>query len=100
MPRLIDADEFKKENARLLHCDFPYICEDTLEELIDYAPTVDVEPVRHGRWIKRSKVYPDFPYDSTYTYECSNCGYTDTHGEDVEVPFCWHCGAKMDEVEE
>lgn len=41
MPRLIDADAFKKENERLLHCDFPYLSETTLEELIDEAPTID-----------------------------------------------------------
>ena len=38
--RLIDADAFKKGNERLLHCDFPYLSEATLEELIDEAPTV------------------------------------------------------------
>ena len=69
-----------------------------LQEEIKRLPTVDI--VRHGHWIERSKVYPDFPYDSTYNYECSNCGYMDTHGADVEVPYCWHCGAKMDEVTE
>ena len=35
MTRLIDADAFKKENERLLHCDFPNLSETTLEELID-----------------------------------------------------------------
>jgi len=44
MTRLIDADAFKKENERLLHCDFPYLSEITLEELIDDAPTVDAIP--------------------------------------------------------
>jgi len=38
--RLIDTDAFKKENERLLHCDFPYLSEATLEELIDTEPTV------------------------------------------------------------
>lgn len=60
----------------------------------------ELVPVRHGHWIKRSKVYPGLPYDHTYHYECSNCGYMDTAGEDVEVPYCWHCGAKMDESKE
>lgn len=45
MSRLIDADAFKKENERLLHCDFPYLSEATLEELIDEAPTVDAVPI-------------------------------------------------------
>lgn len=44
MARLIDADALKKENERLLHCDFPYLSEITLEELIDEAPTIDAVP--------------------------------------------------------
>lgn len=44
MRRLIDADALKKENERLLHCDFPYLSEITLEELIDEAPTIDAVP--------------------------------------------------------
>ena len=43
--RLIDADEFKRENERMLNCDFPYISEETLGELIDKAPTVDTATV-------------------------------------------------------
>lgn len=45
MKRLIDADAVKKENERLLHCDFPYLSETTLEELIDEAPTIDAIPI-------------------------------------------------------
>ena len=54
---------------------------------------------KHGHWIERTKVYPDLLNDTTYNYECSNCGYWDQHGAKVEVPYCWHCGAKMDEDE-
>ena len=53
--RLIDANAFKKENERLLHCDFPYLSEATLEELIDEAPTIDAEP----RWIPCSERLPE-----------------------------------------
>lgn len=49
MKRLIDADAFKKENERLLHCDFPHLSETTLEELIDEAPTIDAIPIE---WIE------------------------------------------------
>ena len=88
MPRLIDADEFKKENARLLHCDFPYICEETLEELIDEAPTVDAEPVKHGHWVGAG----------FFTAKCSVC---DAELHDLEYGnYCPCCGAKMDEEEE
>lgn len=45
MSRYIDADAFKRNNADLLHCDFPYLCEDTLEEIIDAMQTADVVEV-------------------------------------------------------
>ena len=56
MVRLIDANAFKKENERLLHCDFPYLSETTLEELIDEAPTIDTKP----HWIPCSKKLPEY----------------------------------------
>lgn len=34
--------------------------------------------------------------NDNYDWECSECGFKDTHSKDVEVPFCWHCGAKME----
>lgn len=67
---------------------------DTLKHMLE-----DLEEVRHARWIERTKVYPDLLNDTTYNYECPECGYMDTHGANVEVPYCWHCGAKMDETE-
>lgn len=75
---------------------------DAIDEWSDEGcpSAVDAEPVKHGRWIKRSTVYSDFPYDSIYNYLCSNCGYWHTHSADVEVPYCWHCGAKMDKGDE
>lgn len=27
--------------------------------------------------------------------ECSNCHNCDEFAQNVEVPFCWHCGTKM-----
>lgn len=61
-------------------------------------PSVEAEPVRHGRWVK----YWDF--DFAVKYKCSECG------REVMVPMCskdpvrkvfpyCHCGAKMDEEE-
>lgn len=28
-------------------------------------------------------------------YECSNCHHGDVQAESQEVPYCWHCGARM-----
>lgn len=56
-------------------------------------PTIDAEPVRHGRWIKR--------YDGIF--DCSSCGVRmDLAGtpEEYLMHYCPNCGAKMDEVSE
>lgn len=54
------------------------------------------EPIRRGHWIRGEKIYPDMLNDTTYGYWCSECHHADVHGDNVEVPYCWHCGAKMD----
>lgn len=64
-------------------------------QAINNAPTIEAEPVKHGRWIKT-----DF-----YFEKCSNCGDLGLRG----FRYCPNCGAKMqilarsfkkDEVEE
>lgn len=49
---------------------------------LQYLPTIDAEPVRHGRWAKAG--------DKQYCTEC----YAVTKVRNA--PFCWHCGAKID----
>ena len=49
-----------------------------LREAIDYAPSIDAEPVRHGRW--------------EHGMRCSGCGQVDT----TKPNYCPNCGAKMD----
>ena len=59
------------------------------------APTIDVAPVRYGRWIDKGE----------YAV-CTECGgRSGTQYDGVEpIPlitqFCPNCGAKMDEVSE
>ena len=38
--RLIDADRLKIDNPLHLGLDVPYVVEDTVEEIIDHAPTI------------------------------------------------------------
>lgn len=38
--RLIDADRLKIDNPLHLSLDIPYVTEDTVEEIIDHAPTI------------------------------------------------------------
>ena len=88
MSRYIDADEFKRINKRLLHCDFPYLCELTLEELLDEIPTADVVPVAHGKWCFS---------EIDDIFFCTNCKNGSVRND---YPHCHWCGAKMDEVTE
>ena len=61
--------------------------------IAETAPTIDAEPVRHGRWIEDIaidyKAYP--PYEYKRGYKCSLCGREERTNKE---PYC-HCGAKM-----
>lgn len=62
-----------------------------LRKCIDEAPTADVAPVRHGKWIEE--------LDTEYM-KCSACGeeYFDEYDmlRDGLVKYCPNCGALMD----
>ena len=82
---LIDADTLWKvfENAGW----WDNADRDVAQDLLDKAPTVDAEPVRHGRWI----------YGITLNHEwkkCSECLVS----QDIFgcFTYCPNCGAKMD----
>ena len=57
------------------------------------VPTADVEPVRHGEWVKETEYYADDYSECNVcqVYACSLCGRTEKRKE----LYC-HCGAKMD----
>ena len=104
--RLIDADELKQRIAFRMwdvDDDCPHdegtirISEDwAIDALVDKQPTVEAVPVVHGHWIDTGK--SDDAGNSFYM--CSVCGCGENHYPIVEVPYCWKCGAKMDEVRE
>ena len=57
-----------------------------LRKMIDNAPTIEAEPVRHGRWIKNEWVLN--------RVTCSECKcYFDSLEADL---YCPNCGSKMD----
>ena len=61
----------------------------SLNDIINEAPAVDAEPVKHGRWEWRGGI----PW-------CSNCGKMPTgysyDGDVNTTNYCPNCGAKMD----
>ena len=70
-----------------------------LKKMIENAPTIDVEPVRHGRWI------PEIVGCTETVFKCSKCcrlvkqmndyAYKASKHVGSSYPYC-HCGAKMD----
>ena len=97
MPRLIDVEAL---SARMYHDAFEtdsdmqkwdsgcWIRYKMFENAIADAPTVDAEPVRHGKWLKNGDRY----------CECSVCHHEgNISGADI---YCWYCGAKMDGIGE
>ena len=99
MQRLIDANALKES----VHA-HDYVLKDCLNstdkgmftvgimQAIDEQPTIDAEPVRHGKWI----------FTKYCTWECSECKRSPTKGtgyiqsKDELFEFCPNCGARMD----
>ena len=90
--RLIDADELAKEFEALAVAGWntgqPTSWGQAYEEasdIVDNAPTIEAEPVRHGKW--------EYIGGYGYQHRCSKCfmcaGY--------RTNYCPNCGAKMDE---
>jgi hypothetical protein len=92
--RLIDADALLKEFERRQEQQINNYCDcflndahelstewNCVEDMVENAPTIEAEPVRHGKW--------SFPWTSP---ECSVCRKTQKWTSN----FCPHCGAKMD----
>ena len=58
---------------------------------IDNAPTADVAPVRHGRWI----YHPDDLFPAESKQECSYC-HEEEYVTLCNENYCPNCGAKID----
>lgn len=98
--RLIDADALIKDNGlesatkygnrteKQRTASYSTMMLYEIAEMIDEAPTVDAEPVRHGRWI-----FADDGY-----CRCSECNQKAPSIEDevTMTDFCPHCGQRLD----
>ena len=80
-------DEEIKIRAEQAHGTF---CECALR--VKNAPTIESEPVRHGRWIVHTTWNGMFGLIHS---ECSECKF-DRNGDLSSWKFCPNCGAKMD----
>ena len=100
--RLIDAD---KMDANYTHSiDFDGNTDSLVDDINDWVaeqPTIDAEPVVHGRWIilcQAETTAPCCRKDKLSDYPtCTRCGGYNIGGK---TAYCPNCGAKMDEEEE
>ena len=101
MTRLIDADaldramyhkSFEVDDGRNVWNSGLWIRYKIYEEASREAPTIDAEPVRHGKWIEEIGMFM-----------CSECGDA-WSSSDAKMIFgfnyCPNCGAKMESEHE
>ena len=98
MTRLIDADALSMamyHEAMEKDSDFQrwdsgcWIRYKLFENVLKAQPTIEAEPVRHGKWIEKSTGGEHFAC-------CSECGYVEW---DTLHNYCPNCGARMDNDE-
>ena len=99
MPELIDKNALQEalreeyDRHKALYDEIGHIERGGIVQGLSYAkmilckqPTIEAEPVRHGRWIKIE------PNVTQFRRKCSKCGGIVHAVSD----FCPYCGAKMD----
>lgn len=62
-----------------------------MQMLLDKLPTIEAEPVVHGKWIERKSIHAD----GGVVAKCSICE-KDVQYLGQRLKFCPNCGAKMD----
>ena len=99
MPRLIDAEVLcGKQEEMYIHTKSGRIIPTMAVPVwvINNAPVIVAEPVRHGRWEMKFAKYTFDTMTLSGTYPtCNLCGHAEI-GVDKSTPYCPNCGAKMD----
>lgn len=93
--RLIDADKIIND-LEAMRTQFDAIAIDGMIRGIEKQPTIEAEPVRHGKWIGLE--YDGYADGSPVydLWECSECQMEHEGEEDTLTDYFPHCGAKMD----
>lgn len=92
--RLIDADALMKWAND--HYDFEVYTVGYISNLIKDMPTVEAEPVRHGKWTRENNYG---------IWKCNVCGCKVNRSNPLKgniwnYYYCPNCGAKMERKEE
>lgn len=93
--RLIDADAFVDKYINdiinnFMKGDFRNFKEIRIViETLNNQPTIEAEPVKHGKWIGDDEIYPKCS-------ECGEIGDYECDGTHKKSSYCPNCGAKME----
>ena len=89
---LVDRGKLLMQMMHKFHYELPDGCNNPLYgdviKVIEDAPLIEAEPVRHGRWEKRGQ--------EIYCSECGEEGGYTRAGASRYSDYCLNCGAKMD----
>lgn len=96
---LIDGGKLLMQMMHKFHYELPDGCNNPLYgdviKVIEDAPLIEAEPVRHGRWIHTDLAKHWYGKD-----ECSECTYHEKDRSDLShLNYCPNCGCKMRGVE-
>ena len=103
--RLINAEEAIKEILDVYEYEYPtasgafdHFVTHMIPNILKNIPTVDAEPVRHGRW--KTMPYRSVEHGNVVisgeVEMCTNCRCARKEFH-KQMNYCPHCGAKMDE---
>ena len=105
MTRLIDADALRDKLQAEIDKGIPPF-DDVMgsircgirlaRNIVEDEPTIDAEPVRHGKWIIWDEIIAGIYHTVS---ECSECGFTTDKMSREEMPYCPNCGTRMIENE-
>ena len=91
MARLIDADDLKRAVESFAGMLSPaggfLVRQDAVLRAIELAPTIEAEPVKHGKWVKVAELC------GVEVLKCSVCGVSRPR---KLTKYCCDCGARMD----
>lgn len=65
---------------------------DAIGAVVENEPTVEAEPVKHGKWVHDGY---DIPHGVDWMH-CSECGNREPYVPAAMTNYCPNCGAKMD----
>lgn len=90
--RPIDADALKERKFPNGESEYTAGWNDAISAIMTFQPTIEAEPVRHGKWIDEGQNDDFFPH---HAWRCSECG---EQVLEIGVPwytYCPNCGADM-----